>query len=128
MEKSKYFYAEESQSYPNHYLIRPNFETLPLKHTQGSFAILPARICGLSYAQYLRMCRDCFDAEIIGKGSMYPVAYFVKNEKMNLLLKTLNGYASMIIWDIEHPEHLEHKKFVMENSKNPRWSGKNVSN
>ena len=51
----------------------------------------------LSYANYLRMCRDRYGADIIGKGSKYPVAFFEKNEKTNELVAILNSKAKEIL-------------------------------
>ena len=47
-------------------------DKLPLKYTRGSYAILAARVMNLTYANYCRMCRDLYGAEIIGKNSYYP--------------------------------------------------------
>ena len=76
MKKIKIFSREESVSYPGKYIIRVDLDKFHLNYTEGSYNVICARLMGLTYAQYLRMCRDCFGAEIIGKGSMYPVAYF----------------------------------------------------
>ena len=48
-------------------ILQFDFNVLPLKSTKGSFAVLGARLMGLSWPDYLRMCRDVFGAEIIGK-------------------------------------------------------------
>ena len=52
---------------------------------------------GLSYANYLRMCRDRYDADIIGKGCKYPVAFFEKNKKADELVSILNSKAKEIL-------------------------------
>jgi hypothetical protein len=44
----------------------------------------------LSYAEYLRFCRDRCGGEIIGKGSLYPVVYFTKDSPTTELVQTLN--------------------------------------
>lgn len=117
MAKEKFFYLDESSCNPGYYLIRPDFDKLPLLHTEGSYVILPARLCGISYPQYLRMCRDCFDAKILGKNELYPRVLFKKSEKTTLLLKMLNTYAGAVMWEREHPNYKEHEKIVQE--KNP---------
>lgn len=86
----KYFHCEETLANPGKYIIRPNFDKLPLKCTIGSYNILPARLMNLSYAQYLRMCRDIYGAEITGKKTMYPMAYFSTEEQATELLKELD--------------------------------------
>ena len=52
---------------------------------------------GLSYANYLRMCRDRYGADIIGKGNKYPVAFFEKNKKADELVSILNSKAKEIL-------------------------------
>jgi hypothetical protein len=56
----KYFYLEESVSQPGKFLVKIDFDQLPPMNTAGSYNILPARLLGLSYAEYLRFCRVSF--------------------------------------------------------------------
>ena len=97
----KYFDFDECLN-RGKYLLRPNFKLLPLERTTGSFAVLPARLLGLSFADYLRMCRDILGAEIIGKGSKYPVVYFPKNATTRQFIKLLNGRAGVALFEREH--------------------------
>lgn len=119
MKKIKVFSREESVSYPGKYIIRVDLDKFHLNYTEGSYNIICARLMGLTYAQYLRMCRDCFGAEIIGKGSMYPVAYFKFSEKLIDLVEGLNARANLVLWEREHPDFEEHAAYVKE--KNPRF-------
>lgn len=112
MKKIKCFEREESVSYPGKYIIKPIHDNFYLERTTGSFGIIAARLMGLSYAQYLRMCRDCFGAEIVGKGSIYPVAYFPFSKELLLLIDNLNARANKILWEREHPDYEEHRKIV----------------
>ena len=82
---------------PKKFLICPNHDRLHLEHTNGSFNIICARVMGLSYANYLRMCRDRYGADIIGKGCKYPVAFFEKNKKEDELESILNSKAKEIL-------------------------------
>lgn len=86
----RYFYLDESPYHPGKYMISINFDALPPMRTAGSFNLLPARLLCLSYADYLRYCRDELVAEIIGKKSMYPVAYFSDKKTAESLVSTLN--------------------------------------
>lgn len=92
-----YFYLEESASMPKKFFICLNHDRLHLEHTNGSFNIICARVMGLSYANYLRMCRDRYGADIIGKGCKYPVAFFEKNKKADELVSILNSKAKEIL-------------------------------
>ena len=92
-----YFYIDESPSYTGKYLIRLNFTKLPAMYTKGSYNILIARMLGLTYAEFLRYCRDVYGAEIVGKGSYYPVPYFSKNSNVNSLIKLLNENVTKVL-------------------------------
>lgn len=119
MKKVKVFSREESVSYPGKYIIRVDLDKFHLDYTEGSYNVICARLMGLTYAQYLRMCRDCFGAEIIGKGSNYPVPYFKLSEQLKDLVDGLNARANLVLWEREHPDFEEHAAFVKE--KNPRF-------
>lgn len=88
-----YFKYEESPSQKGKYMIFPVHENLPLKGTKGSYALLAARLMNLNYADYLRMCRDLYGAEIYGKNTYYPIAYFSLNDKLKELVNILNKRA-----------------------------------
>lgn len=119
MKKIKVFYRDESASHPGKYMIRADLEKFYLNYTEGSYNVIQARLMGLTYAQYLRMCRDCFGAEIIGKGSIYPVAYFKRSTELDALIDFLNVQASLVLWEREHPDFEEHAEYVKE--KNPKF-------
>ena len=119
MKKEKIFYRDESASHPGKYIIRANHEKFRLDSTEGSFNIIGARLMGLTYADYLRMCRDEYGAEIIGKGSMYPMAYFNLSNKLLELIEQLNALANLVLWEREYPDFEEHAAYVKE--KNPKF-------
>lgn len=112
MTKVKCFIKDESATHPGKWIIRPIFENFHLDSTSGSFNVICARLVGLTYAQYLRMCRDCFGAEIIGKGSMYPVAYFKRSTELDALVEFLNVQANLVLWEREHPDFESHAEEV----------------
>ena len=117
MIKTKCFTREESAAHPGKWMIRPIYENFHLDSTEGSFNLICARLMSLTYPQYLRMCRDCFGAEIIGKNSMYPVAYFKRSKELDALIELLNARANLVLWEREHPDFEAHADFVKE--KNP---------
>lgn len=119
MKKIKVFYRDESASFPGKYVIRANHDVFHLNSTEGSFGIIGARLMGLTYADYLRMCRDIYGAEIIGKNSNYPVAYFRFSKELEDLINQLNARANLVLWEREHPDFEEHAAYVKE--KNPRF-------
>lgn len=118
MIKVKCFVKEESASHPGKWMIRPIYDNFHLDSTEGSFNLICARLMSLTYPQYLRMCRDCFGAEIIGKDSNYPVAYFKRGEELEGLIALLNMRANLVLWERDHPDFEEHAAYVKENSPN----------
>lgn len=109
----KYFEFVESPV-THEFFICPVHNNCKLTGTSGSYGILAARLLGLNYADYLRLCRDEFGAKIVGKQSMYPVAYFKKSTETEALLKLLNARMRYVMWNREHPNYEEHKKVVEE--------------
>lgn len=104
------FTYEESPYYPGKCLIKADFDKFYLTYTEGSYNIICARLMNMSYANYLRFCRDVLGATIIGKGTKYPVALFKKGENLFTFLKLLNARANLVIFERENPNHEEHKK------------------
>ena len=100
----RYFTLEESPYQPGKYTIRLDFTTIPSNiSTTGSFNLLPARLLRLSYADYLRYCRDVYGAEVIGKNNYYPVAYFKNDTKTKQLVTMLNERMAFVAkhWRVE---------------------------
>lgn len=118
MTKVKCFIRDESASHPGKWIVRPVLDNFHLDSTSGSFNVICARLFNLDYPQYLRMCRDCFGAEIIGKNSKYPVAYFKRSKELDALIDNLNARANLVLWEREHPDFEEHAEYVKENSPN----------
>lgn len=131
MIKIEYFSLVESPYRPGKYVLQPNFDKLPEMSTSGSFNLLPARLLNLSYAQYLRFCRDIVGAEIGGKKTVYPVAYFSKTITTNAFIRLINSRMNLVIWEREHPDWREHQEYLAqkENEKQAHKEAlKNVSN
>lgn len=119
MKKIKIFYKEESPYHLGKYHIVMNHEAFCCEKAKGSFNLIQARLCGLTYPQYLRMCRDCLGAEIVGKGSIYPVAYFKRSKELDSLIDFLNVRANLILWEREHPDYEAHAEKVR--NENPEF-------
>ena len=104
----KYVYYEESPYNKGKYIISLHHEQFPFADgTSGSYNVFLARLAGLSYADFLRMCRDEFGAEIIGKNKLYPVAYFNFGEGLSALTKWLDTRAKYILYRHNHPYEIE---------------------
>lgn len=112
MIKKEYFRLEESPSRPGKYTITPVFENFPKMSTSGSFNLLPARLMNLSYAQYLRFCRDILSGEIVGKGHIYPIAYLSKTQNTVAFVRLLNSRMHLVMWERENPDWREHQQYL----------------
>lgn len=106
------FRIEEAINYPDKWVIKPVHENFHLDSTTGSFNLIMGRVLGLSYAQYLRFCRDICGAEIYGKNIKYPVAYFKRGATLNRLVGLLNSRANLILWERNHPDWQEHQEWL----------------
>ena len=83
------FYIEEHNG---KYLVKPNLSLTEFNTSKitGSWGVFCARVMGLSYANYLRMCRDMYGAEIVGKNIKYPSA-FLSETNAKKLMKVLES-------------------------------------
>ena len=70
----------------------------------SSWGVLPARILGIEYADYLRFCRDVLGAQVIGRGNKYPVPYFKRGKEVTQFIRLLNKRVELIFWEKEHPD------------------------
>lgn len=132
MTKVEYFVLEESPSRHGKYTIHLNFDKFPSQlSTSGSFNLLPARLLNLSYAQYLRFCRDIVGGEIAGKNTIYPIVYFNKTMTTNAFVRLLNSRMNLVVWEREHPDWREHQDYLAQKEKEKqaqKEATKNVSN
>ena len=132
MTKIEYFKLEEVPTRPGKYMVVLDFDKLPPMFTSGSYNIICARLMNLSYAQYLRFCRDIVGGEIIGKRAIYPVVHFSKNITTNAFVRLLNNRMNLVVWEREHPDWREHQEYLVQKEKEKQerkeaWK-KNVSN
>lgn len=117
VKKVECFKIDESPNYPGKWVIRPVHENFHLERTNGSFNLIAARLMNLSYAQYLRFCRDICGAEIYGKNTKYPIAYFKNTPVLGQLVRLLNNRANLVLWEREHPDWQAHAQQVLEAQK-----------
>ena len=118
MRERKVFYIDDTPSMPGFYIIKINHSEFNLGPTVGSYNLIMGRILNISYANFLRLCRDNFNARIVGKNSYYPVAYFPSALDAKPICDLLNSIANIIIWNNEHPDYEQHKKEIDELRKN----------
>ena len=98
------------------YRIVFDFEKMGATWTKGSYNIMPARLLGLSYANYLRMCRDFYGATLNGEG-LYITPRFPNSKKLDEFIKELNARADLVMWNRKHGDFKEHERTVAEYKK-----------
>ena len=98
MSRNIYFEVNENLYHKGKFSIdyKPAFYKY-VHYTDGSYRVYEARIFGLTFASYLRMVRDIYGAEIVGRGHLYPMVYFDSKEKAEKLAKDLNKRFLIII-------------------------------
>ena len=99
-----YFKLEEAASRPQWFIIAPVHENLKKFFKtpfEGSYQVLEARLLGLNFAKYLRFLRDIIGADIVGKGSLYPLCYLKKTEEAQMLVRLLNKRMEAIVKSYE---------------------------
>ena len=87
-----YFVIEENPTGRGFFLVW-NHSSYPHSIKSGSFGVIPSRVLGISFSNYLRLCRDEFGATIIGKNSLYPTPFY----KIKADAKRVADYISSYI-------------------------------
>lgn len=95
----EYYFVEKSPTKENFYVIHLDFELFgdKLQTTQGSYGVLAARILGLNYPDYVRLCINNYDAVAVGKNSLYTSLFFSSLAKANELKDVLNNRLKDIL-------------------------------
>lgn len=106
----QFFFLDDSPLYKNKYVIRFNVDLTYFPNgTTGSYNVFVARLLNLSYAEYLRYCRDRLGAELVGKGNRYMVPYFDDTPEVQMFVKLLNVRMNYIINEHDFPYNYEEK-------------------
>ena len=112
MENIKCFKTEFSSFHVGYIQVVPIHENFYLNSTEGSFNVIGARLLNLSYAQYLRMCRDMLGATIFGKDSLYPIPLFKDIKMAHALSSLLNARANIILFERNNPNWRKHQELI----------------
>ena len=100
-----YFYLEESPYQLGYNTIFIDEDKLHIGPTSGSRNVFMARVLNLSWANFLRYCRDKYNATLIGKNCIYIVPYFPINENGSKeLCKELNKRMTQIFKELKENE------------------------
>jgi hypothetical protein len=94
---NKFFYVDETPYFPGRFVIRLHHEKFGFSNFRGSCNCIPAKLMMISYANYLRLCRDVYGAELNGKNTKYPIALFKDKKNAEALVKELNRRAAQVV-------------------------------
>ena len=86
---NKIFFLRKVKGDNELYFIDCNVEMLQL-NTSSEGLVLPSRLLGLEYKQWLIFCKQNFGAKIMTISDL-PCPVFYKDETIRLLVKLLNG-------------------------------------
>lgn len=93
----KYTYIDKNPYDETTFLLFFENNIEPFKPCSCCRHVLGARLLGLSYATYLRYCRDVYGAEIRGKGEKYPIPLFKSETKAKQLAELLDKRISELV-------------------------------
>ena len=97
-----YFTLEESPYQPGYNTIFINEELIHIGPTTGSRNVFMARLMNLSWANFLRLCRDTYGAKLTGKNGLYVIPYFPKGgDGGKALCKELNKRMEAVFQNIK---------------------------
>jgi hypothetical protein len=94
--RKKYFYLEREKGTQDRVRIRCNHELLNVE-SGAWLEVLPARLLGLRYDEYLLFCKQNFGSPIIGNHSLYPYPIFYRDEILRQFVRVLNYRLNFII-------------------------------
>ena len=101
-----YFTLTESPYQPGYNTINIDEEKVHIGSTSGSRNVFMARLMNLSWANFLRLCRDNYGAKLIGKNSIYVVPYFSKDSSGGKeLCKELNQRMDFVFKNIRKDDN-----------------------
>lgn len=111
----KYIDYEEAMDRPGYYLLKLHHDEFPVHGLEkGSFNVLFARLLNLSYADFLRLCRDLVGAELYGKGQLYVLPYFKLTNDFLMFVRYMNKVAEMMVERHNHPY-----EFILDDNGHP---------
>ena len=118
VEKKKIFSLVEREGEPNRFTLSIDSELCEEFYlrglSEGSYLILYARLMNMSYATWLRFCRDILGAELIGKNSLYVYPVFKKTSEVLQFIDMLNAQINLVKWEKENPDWKEHQEYLEE--------------
>lgn len=106
--KKKWFTWKETEvdnPFSRLMIVPLNYDTFPMNIKEGgSYNVAPARILGLSYAEYLRFAREMFPeiVTIEGKGEYFPRLYWKRGAELNLFIKLLDARLNLALTEMNY--------------------------
>lgn len=91
-----YFYPE-ANPYDSFYVKLDPSHIPNFHHEGGSLILIESGILGMSYSDFLRMCRDIYGGELVGKNWIYPNVRFKNESDAWRLCNLLNPIMDMYV-------------------------------
>lgn len=92
------YFEPEKNSQNKYYVKLTNYQLVPgFYHQGGSLILIESGILNMEYDDYLRMCRDVFHGELIGKNWAYPSVQFKDKKDASALCDLLNPVMDMYV-------------------------------
>lgn len=96
----KWFVVEDTPYHFDEWVIRPSEKFYEkFSGIRGSYAVYPARLCGFTYGDWCRYCRNNYGAKLYG-GSKYIIITFPNKTSADTLAKILNDRMNKIVKEI----------------------------
>lgn len=93
-----YYFLPEENPHGSYYVKLVNYHLVPgYMHLGGSLILIASGILNMSYSDYLRMCRDVYNGELIGKNWVYPSVRFKNESDAWRLCNLLNPIMDMYV-------------------------------
>ena len=92
------YFMPEFNPHGKYYVKLVNYKEVPgFRHEGGSLILIESGILNMEYVDFLRMCRDVYHGELIGKNWVYPSVQFKNEKDAWALCKLLNPIMDMYV-------------------------------
>lgn len=88
-------------------IVPLDYDAFPMNiKNGGSYNVAPARVLGLTYAEYLRFAREMFPevVTIEGKGNYFPLLYWKRGAELNLFIKLLDARLNLALTEMDYDD------------------------
>ena len=103
--EEKVFWITEKPGMENYYILQNNLAEKGVR-TEKSYNIIPSKILGISFEDFLKMCEDGLGAEVnFGRNKLYPSIYFKDNSSTRKFLKVINSLVKSWLENLKNSQN-----------------------